>query len=411
MLIPLKKSLQFRLMKALYILTLSAIFLLSACNHNSKPTSSTAKVANKVIASRKINADTSLFCADYNDAGDYYADNGPTLIEYEHKRKGYFNGKTKVSEDYVGKYLYDDMWAISDTTVWDRDTTQETSADINAEYYLIKTVKTNPKYNWIVYEKLTDEESTKYFLTVDKKGGFISRIMIAWYGASGTFTDDQGGRQPYYTSISGCISQDGTIQLVDDRNQQIITVDNDTYKVHPDGQISRVAYFNNRDPSRKEYYDSLFKVDPNNIKAHLQYADMLSHEMKDVEAKKHFETALHLNRGFAETYDRYASALYQNFRDTLQAKRYYEKAIELEPKNSQYRLNYARLLCYLKDTLNAKTQYLKAVELSPENADVHYEYGYFLINYTSDKKEAKKQYFEAVKIDPRYKREVDSFGF
>ncbi|MDB5116579.1 MAG: hypothetical protein JWQ79_2071 [Mucilaginibacter sp.] len=228
-------------MKNLYILILLAIFLLSACNHNSKPNPPTIKLVNKPIINRKVNADTP-FCADYNNAGDYYADDGPTLIEYEHKRKGYFNGKTKLSEDYVRKYLFDEMWAISDTTVWNKDTSQETLDEISsAEYYLIKTVTITPMYKGIVYEKLTNEESTKYFLTIDKNGRFISRILLAWYGPLGTYVDDKGEKHPYYTSLSGCIYKDGTIQLVDDRSQQRITDDNDTYEVHSDGQITRVV--------------------------------------------------------------------------------------------------------------------------------------------------------------------------
>jgi Tfp pilus assembly protein PilF len=147
------------------------------------------------------------------------------------------------------------------------------------------------------------------------------------------------------------------------------------------------------------------------FKAHLEYANMLIREMKGVEAKKHFEKALHLDANFAETYDTYAFALYQSLSDTLKAKQYYEKAIELAPKTVQYRSDYAKFLCSLKDTLNAKNQYRKAVELAPNNANVHYNYGYFLINYTNNKKEARKQYLEAVKIDSNYKSQASSFGF
>jgi len=228
-------------MKCIYILSLSTAFLSSACNHSSKSTRSTIKLADKPSINRKVDADTSLFCADYNNAGDYYSDGGSTLIEYEHKRKGYFSGKTKLSEKYVREHLFDDMWAVSDTTVWNKDTSQAMPDEISsAEYYLIKVITITPMYKGLVYEKLTDEESTKYFLTIDKKGEFISRILIAWYGPMSTFEDDESQKHPYYSSISGCIYKD-EIQLVDDRDQHRVTDNNDTYKIHPNGQIIRVV--------------------------------------------------------------------------------------------------------------------------------------------------------------------------
>ncbi|MDP9079122.1 MAG: hypothetical protein M3O71_16975 [Bacteroidota bacterium] len=217
-------------MKNLSILILSAFFLLTACNHDSKTTSSRIKIVNKSVIKHVVSADTTLACADYNDAGDYYADDGPTLKQYEHKRKRYFNEKKKLSEDYVRRYLFDEMLSVSDTTVWNKDTSQETLDEIsNAEYYFIKTVTVTSMYKGIIYEKLTDEESTKYFLTIDKKGRFISRILVAWYGPLGTYVDNEGTKHPYYTSLSGCISN-GTIQLQDDRDQGRITNDNGTYK-------------------------------------------------------------------------------------------------------------------------------------------------------------------------------------
>jgi hypothetical protein len=212
MLIPLKKS-YFLSMKNLYIIILSVVFLLTACNHNSKTSSSKTQIVNKPVIKHAVSADTALVCADYNEAGDYYADGGPTLKEYEHKRKGYFNGKIKLSEGYVLGHLFDEIGSVSDTTVWNNECSAETSNDIsNAEFYLIKTVATTSKYNGVIYEKLTDEESTKYFLTIDKKGRFISRTLLAWYGPLGTYIDNEGAKHPYYTSISGCISKDGTIQ-------------------------------------------------------------------------------------------------------------------------------------------------------------------------------------------------------
>jgi len=393
-------------MRKRHIAILMASFLLVACRHNAKISSSIIKaVISKPVLKTVVKADTPLICIDYDEIGLFDPEKG-SFKEFEEKRKSYFKGKTELTQDII-QHLFLGLDSISRENIWDGSILGKTEVleyISNVDFYLINTVLKKPLYTGFIYEELTDEESKKYFSTIDKKGNFISRVLIAEYGQSGTYSGDDDSRHPYYTGINGCIYKDLTIE-VNGTDGVDVTSDNGKYKIQPDGKIVKVIYWNDRDSSTKEYYDSLLKVDPNNAKNHFDYACMLSNRYNDhPNAKKEFEKALQLDPNFAEAYNAYAFNLYQKFGDTLKAKYCYEKAIKLAPKAAQYRSDYAFLLSYyLKDTLNAQKQFQKAIELAPNDAQAHLNYATFLHEYLKNAKEARKQYITAIELNPSLK--------
>ncbi|MDB5086484.1 MAG: hypothetical protein JWR09_478 [Mucilaginibacter sp.] len=390
-------------------------FLLAACRHNAKTGSSVIKaVTLKPILKTIVKTDTPLICVDYAEIGSFDPEKEP-FKEFEEKRKSYFKGKTELSDDYVIHYLFSGLDSISRENIWDGSNLGKTELleyISKADFYLIGTALKNTLYTGIIYEELTDEESTKYFSTFDKKGKFISRVLIAEYGQSGTYRGDNDSRHPYYTGINGCINKNLTIE-VNGADGVDVTRDNGKYKIQFNGKIVKVIYWNDRDPTTKEYYDSLLKVNPNNAKYHFDYACMLSNQYNEYSnARKEFEKTLQLDPNFAEAYHTYAFDLYNKFNDTVKANHYFEKSIKIAPNVAQYHSDYAYFLShYLKDTINAKRQYQKAVELAPHDAQEHLGYANFLYEYLKNTKEARQEYIKAIKLNPNLKSKDDDHTF
>ncbi len=116
-----------------------------------------------------------------------------------------------------------------------------------------------------------------------------------------------------------------------------------------------------------------------------------------------------------EAYEYYLTGLYywnkRSGDNVIQAKGFFEKAIEIDPL-------YARAYVGLADCYNLLTEYalvrpgetypkaraaaLKALEIDPEIAEAHTSLAYTLTQYYWDWDEAEHQYQQAIKLNPNY---------
>ncbi len=75
----------------------------------------------------------------------------------------------------------------------------------------------------------------------------------------------------------------------------------------------------------------------------------------------------------------YALFLMDIERDYTQAKKYYQKALKLDPDDAIINGNYALLLTRERDYTQAKEYHQKALELDPDDADINGNYALFLL--------------------------------
>lgn len=129
--------------------------------------------------------------------------------------------------------------------------------------------------------------------------------------------------------------------------------------------------------------------DKSNVKSAYEYYEIIEEE-KDIELKgKLFEDAIRLYENVAWLNGNYALYLNEIKGDYTQAEIYYKKALELDPKDSNYNGNYALFLTNVKkEQILAEIYFKKAIEFEPND-------NYFYGSYASFLKLIKKDYQEA----------------
>ena len=221
------------------VCAIMVIFALLGCANptpkklNVKPVAGGDK---KIAAKPSLNPDTALVCADCPEARAFDPDKGG-FDDYVKKHKDYFKGKTKLSDDYVDKHFFSGVDSVGEENIWTYEEVNRLSVGdyiSENEFYMVGTVLKTRQFTGIIYEAVSGEGSRKYFTTIDNKGNFISRIILAAYFQHGTYLDDKGDRHPYYTEMSGCVNSDLTIE------REAQSSDADKCKIEPDGRIVKI---------------------------------------------------------------------------------------------------------------------------------------------------------------------------
>ncbi|MEL7568840.1 MAG: tetratricopeptide repeat protein [Eubacteriaceae bacterium] len=144
------------------------------------------------------------------------------------------------------------------------------------------------------------------------------------------------------------------------------------------------------------YYKKALTLNPNNELIHNNIANALADCQEYQEARKHYEKAIEINPIYAEAFDNLANLLENDYyKDYILAKKHHEQALELNPNNAGIHYNYANLLhtAPFNDIDKAKKHCLMAIELNPKLtiayigiADIFIELGDFLSAITYLKK-------------------------
>jgi len=123
-------------------------------------------------------------------------------------------------------------------------------------------------------------------------------------------------------------------------------------------------------------------------------------------AKKYYEKAIELNTKYADAHSNLALLLTNDyFKEYDLAKKYYEKAIELNTKYAEAHNHFAVLLQndYFKEYEKVKEYYEKAIELNPKLASGYNNFAFLLQNdYFKDYEKAKNYYEKAIELNPKY---------
>ncbi len=141
----------------------------------------------------------------------------------------------------------------------------------------------------------------------------------------------------------------------------------------------------------------------NHANAFNNYANLLTtHFQEHDNAKQFYEKAIEVNPKDAKAHNNYAFLLTDKFQEHDKAKGGFDKAIELNPSFAEAYYNYAVLLSeHFQEHDKAKEFYEKAIEFNLKDADVYNNYAILLIEHFQEHDKAKELFEKAIELKPK----------
>ncbi len=131
------------------------------------------------------------------------------------------------------------------------------------------------------------------------------------------------------------------------------------------------------------------------------------------DAKKYFEKAIELNPNYASAYNNLGVLLSNYyFKGYETSKKYFEKAIELNPIDASAYNNLGILLSnnYFRKYEASKKYFEKAIELNPIDANAYNNLGALLNDYFKEYEASKKYFEKAIELNPNYANAYNNLG-
>jgi len=170
-----------------------------------------------IAAANSVKTGDTLICVDYAESESFSSkDEGYDYKGYVARNKAYLLGKTKLTKKNIRKQLFSGVDSIDIENIYDGQLLEKKGLNdyiSGFEFYLLDTVFDTEYFIGVIYEQIFDEGAFKYFSTINKNGEYISRIIIACYVHSGSYTAGDGSRPPWYSGYMGCIGKDSIIEI------------------------------------------------------------------------------------------------------------------------------------------------------------------------------------------------------
>lgn len=142
------------------------------------------------------------------------------------------------------------------------------------------------------------------------------------------------------------------------------------------------------------------------------YAVELQNNEEYKRAEIYFQKAIEMNPKNLQNLTNYISFLHTIKNDYEGAETYYQKALEAEPNNADYLSNYAFFLENIKqDYKGAEDYYLKALESKSDNTHHLRNYAFFLENIKKDYEGADAHYRKAIEAEPNNADYLSNYAF
>ena len=132
-------------------------------------------------------------------------------------------------------------------------------------------------------------------------------------------------------------------------------------------------------------------------------------------AKKYFMKAMEIEPTNYQHYYQYAKFLRTHVKDYEESEKYYLKALEIDPEQLRVNASYGHLL-YLKGEYEKAMKHFKLelnlnVKIKPMNCDSYYQYAKVLRDYVKNYAESERYYLKALEIDNGYFGVNASYGY
>ena len=133
------------------------------------------------------------------------------------------------------------------------------------------------------------------------------------------------------------------------------------------------------------------------------------HEMD--EAEKYYQRAIEADPKNTNTLGDYANFLNLQRQDYDKAEEYYRRAIEADPKDVDHLGNYANFLnLQRQDYDKAEEYYQRAIEADPKHANNLGNYATFLCDQRQDYDKAEEYYQRAIEADPKHANNLGNYA-
>jgi tetratricopeptide (TPR) repeat protein len=155
--------------------------------------------------------------------------------------------------------------------------------------------------------------------------------------------------------------------------------------------------------SAKKHFTEAIKNDPENYKAYFNLGNLYLFRFNDKRsAIEPYRKAIAINPNYDRPHANLAKIL-DSYGKYSEAKKYYERAIEINPADLDTRRQFIDMLIkHMSDFPEAAEQYRAILNFEPENDVAHYALAHILSNNNKDYFSAKKHYELALKINPQY---------
>ena len=162
----------------------------------------------------------------------------------------------------------------------------------------------------------------------------------------------------------------------------------------------------------QKYYLQAIEIDPKDATLKYGYGVCLKIMAKYEQALVQFFDGMKMNVHDPD-YVVQCGECYGQLRDFENAHEYYLKAIEMGGrKSSKYCNLYGIFLCvYVGDLDQAKKYFMRAMEIAPMNSDPYFRYAFMLRDYVKDYKESEKYYLKALEIFDKSAAINNSYGY
>jgi hypothetical protein len=178
--------------------------------------------------------DSLPFCIKYSE------DTKSSIENYDfesNQDEGNFTDEDTLNDLIVRKFFFGGKNKVYVQNLWSGDTMDVDSINnylkSNTIYLTSILIKTR-KFVGIVFSRDEAEGSEIYFCTFNKNGKLISKIQLAFYMHSGSYTNEEGGRSPWYAEKIGCIEKDFTINTDNGQNETL------KYQILTSGKIMKI---------------------------------------------------------------------------------------------------------------------------------------------------------------------------
>jgi len=130
------------------------------------------------------------------------------------------------------------------------------------------------------------------------------------------------------------------------------------------------------------------------------------------DARNYYEKAIELNPNDSEAHCSLGICLQDHFNEFNDARKHLNKAVEVNPLSAKYHNNLG--VCienHFMEYQIARQCYEKAIEIDPEFAIAHDHLGYCLGRYFNEHQKARKCHEKAIELDPKCAIAFDHLGF
>ena len=194
-------------------------------------------------------------------------------------------------------------------------------------------------------------------------------------------------------------------------NYQLLLTKSDDAKIRL-GYATLLQDNLNDDTSAKEHLEELLLQDKANNEVYFRLGTLAENAGEFLAAKNYYERVISMDSNYADAYHRLGLIVSTRFENQkFVAKSYYQEAINVNPENATYHLDFATFLTKQGEYKKARKQLIEVIDLDEENANAHMALATLYLHHLDKQKKARKYYEKAISIDGDLRTDASNVKF